>query len=287
MSGSGADMSSGNPGNKGPSLEGMPRYLYKFRSVDEKSIRFTRRIITESELFFSCPLDLNDPFEGYFAFDRVDFGAAVPALAAQFTQATGEAHRQEALQQHLPSILESYRLKTREDYLRNVGIVSLTARNDSTLMWAHYADSHRGLCFEFDLTVGAHWGVAIVPVIYSEQCLVGKVSDMGSLSEVMTASVYHKSADWAYEKEWRFIHFKGCGARKFPPRMLSGVIFGSQVSSDIGQEIFNELKAYPHAVNIGHAGRDPFSYSTRVVYVGDSHSGVAKDVSEARPWITR
>ena len=185
----------------------MPRYLYKFRSVDEKSIRFTRRIITESELFFSCPLDLNDPFEGYFAFDRGRCCCGARPCGA-IHASHGEAHRQEALQQHLPSILENYRLKTREDYLRNVGIVSLTARNDSTLMWAHYADSHRGLCFEFDLTVGAHWGVAIVPVIYSEQCLVGKVSDLGSLSEVMTASVYHKSADWAYEKEWRFIHFE-------------------------------------------------------------------------------
>ena len=48
-------------------------------------------------------------------------------------------------------------------------VACFTENNIFPLMWSHYADSHKGLCLEYDLTrlpKGYRYG--ILPVIYSD-----------------------------------------------------------------------------------------------------------------------
>lgn len=238
----------------------IPRFLYKFRSLSRESIDFTKSIFEKRQLFFACPTKLNDPFEGYFAFPRESY--------SNFES---------------PEKLEEFRIKIRDDFLSKVGILSLSARYDSSVMWSHYADSHSGLCLEFDLEVAIkkNWGPVLFPVTYSVDCLTAEFS---KLSDVMTASLYHKSKDWIYEEEWRFINLKGSGAIQFPQEMLSGVIFGAQVDRDVGQQVYEILRSYPSKIEFGTAGRDPFSYNTRVMHSGDSVEGFHHHKDDVRPW---
>lgn len=93
---------------------------------------------------------------------------------------------------------------------------------DSILMWSHYADSHKGFVLEYDFrstlkTPIEH--VLIAPVIYDEERLDvssyvaweflhllkvnSKNPDIASHIKV----ALHKSAAWAYEKEWRLVDY--------------------------------------------------------------------------------
>jgi Protein of unknown function (DUF2971) len=153
-------------------------------------------------------------------------------------------------------------------------------------MWSHYADSHKGICLEFDLEAAGPKTV-VLPVVYVADALVGKFSDVESLSKTMTAALYHKCTDWAYEQEWRLIRLDGSGPKQFPPRMLSGIIFGSESDNGVLQEIYDALSRLPNPIRIGKAVRDPFSYNTRVVHIGNSRSGLVTRVDDAGFWDVR
>lgn len=276
-----------------PSFENLPRFLYKYRSLASPAIDFTKQIISKCELYFASPLQMNDPFEGYFTFDREDLFGMLPEIAGEVRKQVGQPDVDvKRVADKWPSVAEEYRLSIRGQFLSAVGVVSLTERWDSALMWSHYSDSHRGICIEFDVQLAPRdetW--ALWPVVYTDYCPVGKLSSADTLGEVMVASMYHKAVDWAYEKEWRFIRLTGeaanpnlpcdLGPAKFPNEMLSGIIFGADTTEPHFNEILSLARELDHPVRIGKAGYDPFAYRVRVGELGDTRSA---RWTEARPW---
>lgn len=275
-----------NRGGRSEYLDRLPRYLYKYRSLSEESYDYTLRLVRDRELFYASPLSLNDPFEGYFAFDREQLiKDVVPEIDLITRKILKDDHaieiddtKKEAWHQ-----LETLRLKTRDQFLGKVGIVSLSERFDCPLMWSHYSDSHRGICVEIDLTKILE-GHAILPVVYEEQCPLVDLGDFDSMSSGMTESLNRKSPDWSYEKEWRFVRMSGPGVVKVPDETISGVILGSKIQEEHGQEIIDKIKSHLIDCKIGFARRDPFRYLTRVVEVGNSSDGLYRDGTSARFW---
>lgn len=116
-------------------------------------------------------------------------------------------------------------------------IACFSESNTSSLMWGHYADSHKGFCLEYDFASvltdcqkncpdirncpGFMMNYSLAPVIYSPErynATSGLYTlIMNSIAEKMGMPVqkYYpdmfmpiknlltKSADWQYEKEWR------------------------------------------------------------------------------------
>jgi len=91
---------------------------------------------------------------------------------------------------------------------RELGIFCLTEEPLNLLMWAHYADHHRGVVVEFDESnsffnrrKGPHDDLRhFRRVVYAD------VRPSAFLSESDAIQVFYcKSTDWAYEKEWRLI----------------------------------------------------------------------------------
>lgn len=89
----------------------------------------------------------------------------------------------------------------------NSGVFSASKCWDSLLMWAHYADEHRGVVFGFDenaifgndSTKNSGWK----KVGYSKDRVVVDVAD----SEAMRRFLSEKPAAWKYEREYRLIKF--------------------------------------------------------------------------------
>jgi len=100
------------------------------------------------------------------------------------------------------------------------GIASFSERCDSLPMWGHYADSHKGVCFAYDVVDLflirdpkdiQYWihPVRYVPdtsVILSEW---EKIVTGNELTDAQKGSIFQKtlltkSQDWEYENEWRF-----------------------------------------------------------------------------------
>lgn len=90
----------------------------------------------------------------------------------------------------------------------NVRIYSFTERNDSTVMWSHYADNHRGICLEYDTNTFT-LDIPLFPVTYSDDRYdmtdFPEFKGVASLT-MMYKGVLTKAKDWSYEKEWRLIY---------------------------------------------------------------------------------
>ena len=98
---------------------------------------------------------------------------------------------------------------------RDSGIFCATRRKDNLLMWAHYADQHRGVMLGFKPDSAADSFLCLLePVAYSAvrpsfydpiDPLNGtrpKLEDMRAFNRYLTAT---KSPEWAYEEELRLV----------------------------------------------------------------------------------
>lgn len=98
-----------------------------------------------------------------------------------------------------------------------IGVLSLSTVNDSLLMWAHYADAHRGLILEFD--ENHPFFLLTDPTVYSEKIEINysnerPIIDLNPeenrkefLLQIAKAVFFTKSKDWSYENEFRILRY--------------------------------------------------------------------------------
>ena len=100
------------------------------------------------------------------------------------------------------------------------------------LMWAHYADSHKGICIEYDLSFenitkilkdNYEQYISLKYVKYSDQAL-GEYSARKGDSISLFDSFFLKGKSWEYEKELRLIRYDQNGQGKHASIPLDGCI---------------------------------------------------------------
>ncbi|BCU49092.1 DUF2971 domain-containing protein [Citrobacter amalonaticus] len=107
------------------------------------------------------------------------------------------------------------------------GVLCLSKKFNSPLMWSHYANQHKGLCIEYDMnSVSAE---QVHEVIYggSRKILTSEISEWldnpGNDSRIKQVCLLTKSGEWRYESEWRIFSSIGLG-NSLPP--IKSIIFG-------------------------------------------------------------
>lgn len=77
----------------------------------------------------------------------------------------------------------------------------------SLLMWAHYANSHKGFCIGYKFEdIIKKFGINLLPVIYSEEYSVIRSYEMFvDYDEFFLDEWRSKSIEWSYEREWRLV----------------------------------------------------------------------------------
>ena len=145
----------------------LPKRLYKYRSFNARTLR----LLSEAEVYYADPSSFNDPLDSR------------PTIQIDVES----KHLEKLLLQMLPvdkknkyqRLIDSHRYMSREHgsyndgssgencYKRLLasdvkdilykefcdrGVLSLSEKWDCPLMWSHYADEHRGLCIEYDMT---------------------------------------------------------------------------------------------------------------------------------------
>ena len=117
-----------------------------------------------------------------------------------------------------------------EKLLGRAGVYCLTSKRDNLLMWAHYANSHKGFCLEFTTKPSGSFFSNASPVTYSKEYPTVKafISNKGIWGKECFLT---KSIEWAYEEEWRLTS-KETGHLEFPPELLTGIIFGCKINTD-------------------------------------------------------
>lgn len=110
-------------------------HAFKFRGINDRLFDS----LAKSELYFSVPEKLNDPFDC-----RVDIQKALDNAIAI---TTGE---ERSFLLRVKNQADSF-LKDVDRDLKTYGIWSYSRELINPLMWAHYAQGHKGLCLTYEL----------------------------------------------------------------------------------------------------------------------------------------
>ena len=194
--------------------------IYKYREFGN----YTDQIILNSELFFATHNSFNDPFDCNLELKEIK----------DYTDIDFEEH----CKLHKKNKQELLKGKTEEEYKRDlrekmitwkakVGILSMSKNKKNILMWSHYSNNHKGLCFGFDTDLYNDEDITKSNVSYSEDDKYDLISFINTPDGDAKRMFTTKSLHWKYEEEIRLLDLKKeYGAKKFKNECLKKLIFG-------------------------------------------------------------
>jgi hypothetical protein len=205
----------------------MMNEMYRYRSVNDRLIESIREHI----LYFAKASCLNDPFDC-----QVNGNAAIERAINQVTGREKDA---------LEAIRSSGDLPLLNKSMKNLGICCFTMERESSVMWSHYAEEHKGVCLGYQFSDEfmrdeSNLVMAWVPMSYKVNPLTEWFAQEGhSLGDpdkprfqkaLLQRWLTVKDPEWEYEKEWRAICMKP-GLLHVPKDALQSVCFGLRSSS--------------------------------------------------------
>lgn len=211
-----------------------PYYLYKYLPFNDGSLK----IITESSLKFTSPLEFNDPFDSEPVFDQ-NFAEAYwkansRALSPRLNMSPAKRiqdgpARIRRLQNQMDSGVFGRHL------VSTVGIFCASRDPCIGLMWSHYADMHRGFVVELCLpSESVAERFTPFPVTYSAE---RPVMTFKKDEPDFQAYFLRKNLHWEYEQEERIFATKP-DIFTYPSQvMLTGVIMGARMPPEQNQII--------------------------------------------------
>jgi hypothetical protein len=116
--------------------------LYKYRSFNNYALQ----ILTNLEVYFSSPEELNDPLD--CDFKSIPLAEAVKKRLTEdelliFNEVSTKLYNKKGTGKLVPIF------RAIENVSKQAGIFSLCQTNNDPLMWSHYADGHKGFCIGF------------------------------------------------------------------------------------------------------------------------------------------
>ncbi|ELT7571668.1 DUF2971 domain-containing protein [Vibrio cholerae] len=196
--------------------------IFKYREFTKSSIE----LLVNQELWFAKPDTLNDPFECQMMMPEM--------LESIWRHHEVEQKEREKITQFLTERLDE------------VGICSFSKTRQNQLMWAHYADEHKGFCIGFSeraLMQDIH-PVHSATVEYQDELpykgVIERIkyfevhpqsepsfqnSPYSIAGDILSSSIGIKYTNWSYEKEVRLVKMK-FGAYKFHPSSVVSIAFG-------------------------------------------------------------
>lgn len=144
------------------------------------------------------------------------------------------------------------------EYIKNSRVFCVAEDYDNLLMWAHYADCHKGIVIKFNcLQELDTFLCAAKPIIYSSDIPVLLTLDefimqnTGQSPQIYQDLFYRfaftKSNHWSYEKEWRcFSQKENDNGEHYElvniyPEEISAIYFGCKISPEDQSEIIANL----------------------------------------------
>ncbi|MFN3137475.1 MAG: DUF2971 domain-containing protein [Allomuricauda sp.] len=130
---------------------------------------------------------------------------------------------------------------------RGIGIYSLSRTFKDELLWAHYANSHKGFCIEYDLDSLVNnyksFEAYYFPVKYSRKPPSFTLSDINKThgDYIVKKIVGFKSKRWGYEKEHRIVT-GFYGEQPYEPKCLKSIFFGLNMKNQEKEKMMEMLK---------------------------------------------
>jgi Protein of unknown function (DUF2971) len=226
------------------------------------------KIIDDRRIKISDPRNFNDPFEflpkirGEITDEEIEAKFDEPAYRENYfryhleqgivgSRDDFEKWLEANKVQLLAAMTTAYRGRDykpqdfREIAARKFGVTCFTPKRDNLLMWAHYADNHKGLVIGVEKEF---FGPLIYEVAYEPERVVYSPVMTGDPRTSTTVTVLRtKSPDWRYEEEQRAIIpwalcIEESGHWFYPihPSAIKEVIFGVRIDSALRQSIIDK-----------------------------------------------
>ena len=125
------------------------------------------------------------------------------------------------------------------------GIYSLSQNPLDELLWAHYSNSHRGFCIEFDKNELLNNDKIILAdsVSYTDsppEILFRDTLPKNNLN-LKNKSGFYKSNRWSYEEEFRIVTSTN-ELISYSPNSVTGIYFGLKMAENDKQKILDLMK---------------------------------------------
>jgi hypothetical protein len=231
--------------------------LYKYTSFED-----AKKILETSSIGFSCPKDLNDPFE------CTSFGF----------------QKNPSYKNSISTVIDRYK----KIFSSNYAILSLTKKPLNSLMWSHYGDSHQGVVIGIDINDAplTDTETSIIPAQYGEvvysstkpkdafeysadellDIMIESVSFESNIYNILKRAFLYKSLEWAYEEEVRVVkniynpgfnhhsitgefNIKSGRWNKIKPKNICRPVYCLKIPSSSFKEIYIGRYAYLSLVN--------------------------------------
>lgn len=195
--------------------------LYRYRSFSTYAVDD----ILNNKISLTSIGEFNDIFDGaihqYGTKEEIEKAAETKWLEMETLRKAARLPdnvlpRDAVVKPYIEHLKNESRLKFRElDYLGTY-VCCFSQENSSTLMWAHYADSNKGICIEYDfnkLPISNLLRKSVFPVVYTQKPIdtTDLISDTGkqvyqySFDAGILCSAINKASIWQYEQEWRIV----------------------------------------------------------------------------------
>jgi len=199
-------------------IKPRPQFFYKYHPINKYAIE----LLENHSLWGGNALALNDPYDCEFDLTEEFINTKYLndlLLEEQFKKVPSEHLN---IARTFLSTDEGVQKELVKVYKSAMNVCCFTANPLSELMWSHYADSAKGVCFKFGFHKSSEILRRIMPIKYSNKRIIAK-------NEFDRAKAFfQKRTSWRYEKEWRVLYDNE--NIPFEKSELVEIIFGPRTS---------------------------------------------------------
>lgn len=221
--------------------------LYKYRGnvgLDNRDFIRDIEMISNNEIWCSKVQDLNDPTEASYSLKEFEQNLTLGLKALSFLNI--KKYEQKKIDAYKIALENLMRV-----YYENNGVYSLSKVYDNELMWAHYGNSHRGFCIEYDFlsiddldlkhpepSCRLKHLYRFNKVNYSDK--IFSFSKVNAEYDDIIKFLFNKSKAWSYEEEYRIVTYL-YGKFNYSGNCLKSIMFGLNMTNEEKEYIIDKL----------------------------------------------
>jgi len=237
-------------------IKNLPEIVYKFRCWSNP--RHIQSLYNNS-IYVPSPNDFNDPYDcnlpiiykEKLTLENIYLWAHNTLNNSGLSLEQREQYAFERIDESRindPTYIDEIEKVFYKIFCNDFGVYCASQEIENILLWAYYADSHKGFAIGYDTKEL----ISAVPfrrgdiVTYERE--IPQISIFDDHSEKFRVNTYFKSINWMHEKEYRFTLEMTNGKRGFelPKNAIKEIIFGFYFDQDLLHQTLVELSAiYP------------------------------------------
>lgn len=234
----------------------LPSKLYKYSGVSGPRLEWIRRLLLDSELYFTPPSTFNDPLDCRISLHYNSSALTVEKYWRDFVRKgfSGTPMREHKAQ--IKELVSQSRTPQGRDRLNNLflqeldrnGIVCLGDRPNNVLMWSYYAEGHQGIAIQFNMTPEHLAAIAEQYIILDvEYCRDFPLINFyeSSMPDAVRGVFGTKAEAWKHEGEWRVVLINQIGHVRIPRSMIGAVVLGLRIDKGSEEQIMRWVEERP------------------------------------------